>query len=411
MTLFNRRDLIRSAALAAPLMMSGRLLATPGAQNNRLLVVFLRGAYDAANIIIPSSSDFYHEARPTIGLARPDPANPNAPLPLDADWSLHPALKDSILPLWQARQIAFVPFAGTDDMSRSHFETQDTIELGQGIDSHRNFQSGFMGRLAGVLGAGPVDRARAISFTDQLPLCFRGGPVVPNIALGSAAGKPSIDTRQSDLIRAMYRGQREGGANLEAAIAQGFTVRDTVFQSIHAEMEEAGRGAITSKGFELSARRIGRLMRDQYNLAFVDVGGWDTHVNQGGAQGDLANRMGELGRALAGFVEAIGPDGWRNTTVAVISEFGRTFRENGDKGTDHGHGSIYWVLGGSVAGGRMAGPQVRLTPEALNQGRDLPVLTDYRALIGGLLARQYGLSSRQLGVVFPGMAPADLQLV
>jgi len=407
MTLFDRRDLIRSAALGLPLMMAGgRAFAAPGAANNRLLVVFLRGAYDAVNVIVPGASDFYHEARPTIALSRPDPANPDAHLPLDADWNLHPALRESILPLWQARQIAFVPFAGTDDMSRSHFETQDSIELGQNIAARRDFQSGFMGRLAAVLGAD-----KPISFTDQLPLCFRGGPVVPNIALGNAASRPSIDARQTELIKAMYRGQHEAGVDLEAAIGQGFAVRDTVFQSIRGEMEAAGRDAITAKGFELSARRIGRLMRDQYNLAFVDVGGWDTHVNQGGAQGNLANRIGELGRALAGFVEAIGPEDWRNTTVVVMSEFGRTFRENGDKGTDHGHGSIYWVLGGSVAGGRMAGPQVKLSPDTLNQGRDLPVLTDYRGLIGGLLARQYGLSARQLGIVFPGAGINDLQLI
>jgi len=406
MTLISRRELIRSAALAAPLMVGGQVFAAPAAANNRLLIVFLRGAYDAANIIVPTGSDFYHEARPTIALPRPDPMNPDAPLVLDADWALHPALKDSLLPLWQARQLAFVPFAGTDDMSRSHFETQDTIELGQGISGRRDFQSGFMGRLAAILGA-----EKPISFTDQLPLCFHGGPVVPNIALGNAASRPSIDARQSQLIKAMYRGQHQSGVDLEAAITQGFAVRDTVFQSIHSEMEAAGRGAITAKGFELSARRIGRLMRDQYNLAFVDVGGWDTHVNQGGAQGDLANRVGELGRALSGFVEAIGPEGWRNTTVVVMSEFGRTFRENGDKGTDHGHGSIYWVLGGSVAGGRMAGAQVKLTPDTLNQGRDLPVLTDYRALLGGLLARQYGLSARQLEVIFPRAASLDLQLL
>lgn len=406
MTLISRRSLIRNAAICAPLLLGGRAYATPAARESRLLVVFLRGAYDAANIIIPTSSDFYYEARPTIALSRPDPGNADAPLPLDADWALHPALKDSILPFWQAGQIAFVPFAGTDDLSRSHFETQDSIELGQNINGRRDFQSGFMGRLAGVLGAD-----KPIAFTDQLPLCFRGGPVVPNIALGNAGAKPSIDDRQSDLIKAMYRGQSEGDVDLEATIAQGFAVRDTVFQSIRSEMEAAGRGAISAKGFELSARRIGRLMRDQYNLAFVDVGGWDTHVNQGGAQGNLANRIGELGRALSGFAEAIGPDAWRQTTVAVISEFGRTFRENGDKGTDHGHGSIYWVMGGAVSGGRMTGDQVKITPDTLNQARDLPVLTDYRGLIGGILARQYGLTARQLNIVFPGAAISDLRLL
>jgi uncharacterized protein (DUF1501 family) len=118
-----------------------------------------------------------------------------------------------------------------------------------------------------------------------------------------------------------------------------------------------------------------------------------------------------LGRGLAGFADEIGADAWRNTTVVVVSEFGRTFHENGDKGTDHGHGSIYWVMGGGVNGGRMAGPQVALSQATLNQGRDLPVLTDYRSMIGGLAARQYGLAGDRLGTVFPAAKPVDLQLI
>src|SRR5436309_8647693 len=139
----HRRDLLRTAAALAPMVVAGRAFAAPQA-GSRLLVVFLRGAYDAVNIVSPSGNDFYRQSRPTIALPKPDPGNPNAPLPLDADWALHPALKDSILPLWQAKQIAFVPFAGTDDMSRSHFETQDTIELGQPVGGHRDYGSGFM---------------------------------------------------------------------------------------------------------------------------------------------------------------------------------------------------------------------------------------------------------------------------
>ncbi|WP_212742053.1 MULTISPECIES: DUF1501 domain-containing protein [unclassified Sphingomonas] len=397
----HRRDFLRGGAALAPLVIAGRAFAAPQA-GSRLLVVFLRGAYDATSIIVPSSSDFYYQSRPTIALAKPGSADPKAALALDADWSLHPALKDSILPLWQQRQIAFVPFAGTDDLSRSHFETQDTIELGQPVGGSRNYGSGFLARLAQMLGKDD----RPIAFTDQLPLCFRGDPApVPNLALANV-GKP-IDQRQMAMIESMYgkKGQ------LAQSVAAGFHVRETVFKTLDEEMKAAGRGAVSSKGFELSARRIGTLMRDQFNLAFVDVGGWDTHVNQGNATGYLADRIGELGRGLAGFVDAIGPNAWRSTTIVVVSEFGRTFRENGDKGTDHGHGSIYWVMGGGVSGGRMAGAQVALSAATLNQARDLPVLTDYRALIGGLVARQYGLSADRMAAVFPRAQPADLRLV
>ncbi|MDB5715326.1 MAG: hypothetical protein JWO15_2723 [Sphingomonadales bacterium] len=401
----NRRQILAAAAATAPLLVAGRAFAAPAA-SSRLLVVFLRGAYDATNIVAPTGSSFYHESRPTIGLGRPDPLNPIAPLALDADWSLHPALKDSIFPLWQKRQIAFVPFAGTDDMSRSHFETQDTIELGQPIGGHRDYGSGFMARLVEALG-----QETPIAFTDQLPLCFRGVSSIPNVGLGAVGSKPTIDARAAGLIQSMYRGDHLGKTDLGAMVDEGFLVRDTVFRTIDDEMKQAGRGAVSAKGFELSARRIGRLMRDQFNLAFVDVGGWDTHVNQGGARGNLADRIGELGRGLAGYVDEIGPAAWTNTTVVVISEFGRTFRENGDRGTDHGHGSVYWVMGGDVRGGRMVGPQVNLSSATLNQGRDLPVLTDYRALLGGIVSRQFGVSTERLATVFPNARPVDLGLI
>lgn len=401
---FNRRTLLRSAAALGAGVIAGQAFAAPAA-GSRLLLVFLRGAYDATNIIAPTGSAFYQEARPTLALPRPDPANPDAALPLDADWSLHPALAKSIWPLWQKRQVAFIPFAGTDDMSRSHFETQDNIEMGQPLAAARSSRSGFLGRLAAALG----DRD-AIAFTQALPLIFRGGPAIPNIAVGSNAS-PRLDDRQSAMIAQLYQGQQIAGVALDQQVAEGFAARDKVYTTIRAEMASAGRGAISARGFELAARRIGMLMRQQYNLAFVDVGGWDTHVGQGGAQGYLAGRIGELGRGLAGFVEEIGPEAWQSTTVVVLSEFGRTFRENGSRGTDHGHGSTYWVLGGGVDGGRIAGAQVGLAPDTLNQNRDLPVLSDFRALIGGLVARQYGLSRERLATVFPAATPLNLRLL
>jgi uncharacterized protein (DUF1501 family) len=396
----HRRHLLTLAAAAAPALVAGRVWAAPQT-STRLLVVFLRGAYDAANVVIPTGSDFYYQARPSLHIAKPDPANPDAALPLDADWSLHPALKDTIYPLWTAGQAAFVPFTGVgDDLSRSHFETQDALELGQPLQGSRDYGSGFMSRLTAQL-AGP----QPIAFTDQLPLTFRGGKPIPNVGVG-AVGKPGVDQRLAGLIEQMYQGQALG-----PAVAQGFQVRDEVYRSISTEMAAANRGAVSPKGFELSARRIGRLMRADYNLGFVDIGGWDTHVNQGAAQGYLAGRLGELGRGLAGFVDEIGPDAWKDTVVVTVSEFGRTFRENGDRGTDHGHGSVYWVLGGSVKGGRLAGEQTKVVEATLNQNRDYAVLTDYRALMSGLFSRIYGLTASQLGQVFPGAAPRDLRLV
>jgi uncharacterized protein (DUF1501 family) len=387
-----RRDILKAAALFPAMTVAGRLYAAPQA-SARLLIVFLRGAYDAANVVIPVSSDFYYRSRPTIAIGK------EAALALDADWALHPALKDTIYPLYQKKQAAFIAFAGTDDTSRSHFETQDSIELGQPLNGAHDYESGFMSRLTGVL-SGP----QPIAFTNQLPLTFRGGPSVPNIAL-NFAGKPNIDPRDESLIQAMYTGN-----DLAPAIGEGFKVQSEVYQAISAEMQAANRGAVSPKGFELAAHRIGLLMRDKFNLGFVDVGGWDTHVNEGGADGYLANRLGELGRGLASLPDAMGP-AWNDTTVVVISEFGRTFRENGNRGTDHGHGSVYWVLGGAVRGGRIAGDQIAVTQANLFQDRDYPVLNEYRAVLAGLFARLYGLRGAQIERVFQGAAPKDIALV
>jgi uncharacterized protein (DUF1501 family) len=393
-----RRDFLKALSFAAPLTVAGRLYAAPQTKT-KLLVVFLRGAYDAANTVVPISSDFYYQSRPTLAVARPNPADPNAALPLDRDWGLHPALKDTIYPLYKKGQVAFIPFAGTDDLSRSHFETQDTIELGQSVDGSRDYRSGFMSRLVGQL-----TDLQPISFTDQLPLTFRGGASIPNMALGSV-GKPAIDDRQAKLIQSMYQ-----GTELAPQVAEGFSVRDEVYKEVTAEMQEANRNAVSPKGFELAARRIGGLMKGRFNLGFVDVGGWDTHVNEGGATGYLAGRLGELGHGLAGFADAIGP-AWNETVVVVVSEFGRTFRENGDHGTDHGHGSVYWVMGGGINGGRIIGEQMKVDQPHLFQNRDYPVLTDYRAMFAGLFQHMFGLQDASLQRIFAGTHPAELGLV
>src|ERR1700682_6113050 len=194
----NRRDLLK-LIVGTPLAMSPlRLYAVPGA-NARVLVVFMRGAYDAANLLVPITSSFYYEARPNIAVPK-EGAAANSALPLDSDWGLHPALRHSLLPLFQKRQLAFVPFAGTDDLSRSHFETQETIELGQAHDRTRNYQSGFLNRLASVL----AKDAAAIAFTDQLPAVFRGDVQIPNMALRQL-NKPGINPRLSGVIADMYQ--------------------------------------------------------------------------------------------------------------------------------------------------------------------------------------------------------------
>jgi uncharacterized protein (DUF1501 family) len=423
----SRRDLLKLALVGAahPLLpvrgIVSQAFAAPAAADAKFLLVFLRGGYDAANVIVPVGSEFYYESRPTIAIPKPDPLNPLAAISLARPneavrWGLHPALKDSMLPLWQKGQLAFVPFAGSDDLTRSHFETQDSVEGGMPVDAPgvtpHSYGSGFLNRLAAALeGTGAP-----VSFTDGLPIVMTGEVAVPNVSLKGAGAAP-FDARQTGLLASMYEGTR-----FEPLIAEGFDVRKTaadqaaalargeVTPDMSAEMIAANRNAMTAKGFELEARRMAGLMRDKFNVAFIDVGGWDTHVNEGNAQGQLATLLASLGQGLAGFAEQLGP-AWSHTVVVVLSEFGRTFRENGTHGTDHGHGSAYWVLGGAIQGGRLVGNEVVVAPKALNQNRDFPVLTEYRALLGGLFKRMYLLDNTRLGRVFPNAVPTDLGLV
>ena len=402
-----------AAALAGGLSLNTtRTWAAPAGStlDTRLLVVFLRGAYDACNVLVPQTA-FYAESRPNIAIARPG-APKDAALALDSDWALAPALKSTLYPRIQAGEVAFIPFAGIDDLTRSHFETQDRVELGlplpgEHVDAdtpRADTTQGFLNRLAQELGTRLDSDQRVMAFTDRLPMVLQGRRMVTNTSLGRT-GKPATDARQAALLQKMY-----AGTSLERGVSEGLDTQKQVALEMAAEMQEASRNAITPKGFDLEATRIARLMRDQVRVGFVDVGGWDTHVGQGGATGALAGRITDLSRGLDTFAHEMGP-AWKDTVVVVISEFGRTFKENGNRGTDHGHGTAYWVMGGGVKGG-VRGEQVALTgPAALNQGRDWPVLNEYRAVFGGLFQRMYGLDAAQLQRVFPGGQPRDLQLV
>jgi uncharacterized protein (DUF1501 family) len=397
-----RRLLLLGGAALLSTGISGRLFAAPSS-GARFLLVFLRGGYDSTNFLVPYSSSFYYESRPNIAIAKPDPASNTGALALDADWALAPAVRESIGSMYLQGQVAFVPFVGTEDLSRSHFETQDSIELGQPMAGSRNYRSGFLGRLSETL-TGPSRPNSSIAFTDALPLAFEGAAIVPNLSLKNV-GKPPFDERQARILSEMYAGH-----HLEAAVSNGLELRHEVAEEMADEMNAANRNAINTKGFELEAERMARLMRDKYRIGFIDIGGWDTHVGEGAASGPLASNLASLGRGLQVFSSSLGSE-WSNTLVVVLSEFGRTFRENGNRGTDHGHGTVYWVLGGSISGGSIVGEQQRLVQKALFQDRDYPVLNDYRSVLGGLFRSLWTLSPAQSSRIFEQAPPVDLKLV
>ncbi len=383
MSLITRRTLLGAAA-AAP---ATRLWAGPAGQP-RLLVVFLRGAYDAASVLVPRGSSFYLEARPKLAITDG--------VGLDGDWALNPVLAPPLLKYWKAGELAFIPFAGSNNLSRSHFETQDVVENGMS-DRPGGAASGFMNRLASV-----VSGAKPLSFTGDLPLSFRGPLKVANLVV-QASQKASSNPRRDQMLARMYAKDSQLGDQ----VLQGFQARTSVAKALEDEMMNSGRGASDLADFEGRARRIATVMRGSINMAFTDIGNWDTHVNQ---RGGLDFKLSTLGRGLAGFADDMGSE-WKNTLVVVISEFGRTMRENGAGGTDHGHGTVFWLMGGAVAGAKIGGRQVQVSRATLNQDRDYPVLNEGRATLGGLFKQLYGLDAARLGRVFPGVQPLSLGLI
>lgn len=396
-----RRFLINGTALAGS-WYATKLFAAPGT-DTRLLFVFLRGAYDVCNTLVPISSDLYYESRPTIAIPKPGGKGPDAAVKIDANWGLHPALAKSLGAIWTDKQIAFVPFVGIPGVSRSHFEAQEWLELGAAdVERGELPQLGMLYRLADAVGGG----ARAVAFTDSLPSTFKGPRNIDNIGLDR---RPNLGRKNQELREQLIQSYR--GTSLEATLNEGLKLQRDVSEVFDEEQLAADRGANSAKGFAQESVRVAGLMRDKFNLAFIDVGGWDTHVAQGGVQGVLATRLADLGGGLASFAKAMGPE-WKRTVVVVVSEFGRTMKENGGKGTDHGFGTAYWVLGGSVKGGRLVGEQTLLRSEKdLNEARDLPVLNDYRAVLGGVFKDVYGLDESRQRKVCGDVKPIDLKLV
>lgn len=398
----NRRRLLQHAGLG----LAGALAWGHGWQawaapkaSRRMLVVFLRGAYDATNLLVQLDSDLYYRSRPTLAIARPGRDGRSA-LPLTDGWGLHPALADSLYPLWQARSLAFVPFSGLDSPSRSHFEMQDRIEAGAGGVGTLRTDNGFINRLAAE-----VAPQQVAAFTRTLPTAARGSLRVPNVDL-ARADNSRLAAADVQAIQRMY-----AGTPLEPTVRDAFEVQRTVERELmDGEMHMANRGAVSPQGFRAVAPRLAKLMSGPFRLGFVDVGNWDTHVNQGGAQGIMADRLAELGAGLAEFQEALGP-AWSDTVVVVISEFGRTFAENGNRGTDHGSGSALWVMGGAVKGGRLAGQQALMQASTLHENRDWPVLNDYRAVLGGLMSEWFRMDRAAVGRVLAGAPPQDLGLL
>ncbi len=413
-----RRDFLRHGSHGTQAMALG-WLALPGTQaawaapvsqarsGKRLVVVLLRGAIDGLHVVVPYSEPAYAQARPTLALRRP--GSDGGVLDLDGRFGLHPALS-SLMPLWQAGKLGFVHASGSPQPTRSHFEAQDDIE--SGTPGRASGADGWLNRLLGLLPAASAHEsaARAVGVGPTLPRILMGRQAVATLPSGAAAGKPTVLDRPqvAEAFAQMYTGEDA----LSRAFRQSQASRRELMASmdaaaIDAEMQAASNGAPLPAGFPDDAARLAQLMRQDpgIQLAFLALGGWDTHAGQGASTGQLANRLSPLGQGLVAFAQRLGPV-LEDTVVVVMSEFGRTVHQNGNGGTDHGHGNAMWLLGGPVAGGRVHGRWPGLDDRALHEGRDLAVTTDFRQVLSDIASQHLGLPDARLGELFPGWRPA-----
>ena len=402
--MFTRRDLLKGMMLAGgfcllPLGRRGWALAAPEAAQKHMVMVLMRGAVDGLSLVTPYTEPHYYRVRSSIAL--PPPKDDGGLIDLDGFFGLHPSLS-ALMPLWQNRTLAFVQASGSPAETRSHFEAQDIMETAL-LDSAMAKQ-GWMNGLAQILPANG-DPTRALSFGNTLPKIFQGTYDVTTVPLGlrppangGTGGNPLVD----EAFGRLYGSHPA----LNKLYEQATAARADMIRDLDKEMVASARGAPGAAGFAEETAKVADMIKadPRIQLVFMDVGGWDTHVNQGNSKGQLANRLKNLGDGLAALAEGLGP-AWDDTAVVVMSEFGRTVAENGNAGTDHGHGNVAWVLGGRVKGGKVWGRWPGLEEAQLYENRDLKVTTDFRSILGRLAAAQFDLDDKRIAQFIPGYRP------
>lgn len=393
---FSRRIFIKNAALgllALGLPPAFVVRAAQGEKKNRgkiLVVVFQRGGMDGLNAVIPFREKSYYSLRPSIAVAEPASGDERG-IDLDGLYALHPALAP-LKGLFDRRHLAIIHAAGSPDNTRSHFDAQDYMEFG--TPGVKSTPEGWLNRcLAKDLR--DLSPFRAVALTSRLPRILAGS--APALTMASTEEFRLRDESSAAMLRKLYSTTQDPLLQQGSrSLFDGMEVIKQVAAGVPAatEVYPAGR-------FGASLREISRLIKADVGLeiAFTEIEGWDTHANQGGASGIMANRLKELAEGLSAFYRDLG-DRMESVVLITLSEFGRTVRENGNRGTDHGHANVMFVLGGRVKGGKVYGRWPGLEPEVLYEGRDLDLATDYRAVCGEILSHHMG--QKDLNKVFPG---------
>ena len=394
-----RRVFLRNSALAVvgtaavpSFLTRAAFGAVEGTRNKRLVVIFQRGAADGLNIVVPYAESQYYAMRPSINIPR------KAVIDLDGFFGLHPSLA-AFQPLWQQRHLAIVHAAGSPDQTRSHFDAQDFMETG--TPGVKITEDGWLNRSLHSL-APEKSPFRAIALGPSLPRILGGAePAVAmnNINDFSVGGKSPKPSLAATAFEAMY--DHSSDSVLHGTGEETFDAVKMLKSADPGKYTPAAGANYPRGRFGESLRQLAQLIKANLGVqvAFADIGGWDHHVNEGSTEGQLANVLTDFSQSLAAFWIDLG-DLAEDTVVVTMSEFGRTARENGNRGTDHGHANVMFVLGGPVKGGKVYGRWPGLDQSQLYEGRDLALTTDFRQVIGEAVERHMG--NKNLPSVFPG---------
>ena len=398
-----RRGFMRGGALALvgtsviPSFLTRSIYAemtTAAANKKKLVVIFQRGACDGLNVVVPHAEKNYYSMRPSIAIKE------NEVIDLNGFFGLHPQMA-AFKPLYDQGHLAIIHAAGSNDPSRSHFDAQDYME--SGTPGVKVTPDGWLNRaLQAETLADKPSAFRAVALGTQVPRTLQGK--VPAIAVAnlndfSVAGKGPQTSPISNAFQAMY--DESSDSVLHGTGQETFEAVKMLKAANPAHYQPAAGIVYPNTAFGNSLKQVAQLLKANLGVeaAFSDIGGWDTHQNQGAATGQLANRLKEFSETIAAFWNDMGADS-EHITLVTMSEFGRTARQNGTGGTDHGHANVMFVLGGSVRGGKVYGKWPGLSNEQLNEGRDLKVTTDFRNVLGEAAYKTLG--SRNMELVFPG---------
>ena len=372
-----------------------------GGRRKTLVAIFQRGAVDGLNMVVPHGESSYYDVRPNIAVPKPQSGNADAAINLDGFFGLHPSLAP-FKPLWDQKRLAIVEAVGSPDNTRSHFDAQDYME--SATPGVKSTEDGWLNRYLQSKPDKTATPFRAVSLTSNLPRSLQG-----------RSGALAISNLGDFTIRAGANSASVQGG-FESIYDQGVkdvlqgTGRETFeavnyLKRVNPQQYQPENGAQYPRTpFGNSMLQIAQLIKAGVGLevAFTDTGGWDTHVNEGSSRGQLSNLLQQLGLGIAAFVQDLGPQRMDDVVLLTMSEFGRTARENGTRGTDHGHANAMFVVGNRVRGGKVYGDWPGLKTDKLYEGRDLALTTDFRDVFGELLQKHLG--SANLQSIFPGYA-------